>query len=277
MDIMIRGHRCVYERTGRGSDLTLLHSVGLSTREGWRNQIPALAKHFTVLSYDFRGLGQSETGREPLGVDTFVSDLEELLARLGITRTALMGVSLGGFVSQAFALKRPEMVSAMVLVSTTSKIYAGHAGRRAERNENIRKHGMVVAAAHQLDSHFPDDFAKANPEVLAWYKNHYEQNDPENYIAVMEDLGRFDSSARLPEIGVPPLIVGGSADHTSVAGKEPLDSAKTLNRLIAGSRLAVIEGAFHYPHLDHADEFNASVMEFLATELANQKAAAPNA
>lgn len=274
MEIIVRGHRCAYERTGQGPDLTLLHSVGLSTREGWRNQIPVLAKHFTVLSYDFRGLGQSETGREPLGVDTFVGDLEDLLAQLGIERTALMGASLGGFVAQAFALERPERVSAMVLVSTTAKIFAGHAGRRAERNDNIRKHGMAVAATHQLDSHFPDDFAKANPDVLAWYKKHYELNDPENYIAIMDDLGRFDSSARLPEIRVPTLIVGGGADRTSVAGKEPLDSAKTLNRLIPGSQLAVIDGAFHYPHLDHADIFNARVLDFLTTAVGKANAGA---
>jgi pimeloyl-ACP methyl ester carboxylesterase len=268
MDITIRGHRCVYERMGQGPDLTLLHSVGLSTREGWRNQIPALAKQFTVLSYDFRGLGESETGGEPLGVETFVSDLEELLAQLGIARTALMGVSLGGFVSQAFALKRPDLVSALVLVSTTAHIYEGHAGRRAERNANIRKHGMSAAAAHQLDSHFPDGFAKANPDVLAWYKRHYELNDPDNYIAIMDDLGRFDSRPRLPEVRVPTLIVAGGADRTSVAGKEPLDSAKTLHRLIPGAELAVIDGAFHYPHLDHAGEFNARVIEFLTATTA---------
>ena len=84
MDIMIRGHRCVYERTGQGPDLTLLHSVGLSTVEGWRNQIPALSRHFSVLNFDFRGLGQSERGTESLGVTTFVRDLEDLLEKLGI-------------------------------------------------------------------------------------------------------------------------------------------------------------------------------------------------
>ena len=263
MKIMIRGHRCVYERTGQGPDLTLLHSVGLSTREGWRNQISALSRHFTVLSFDFRGLGQSERGTEPLAVTTFVRDLEELLEQLGITRTALMGVSLGGFVAQAFALKRPDIMSALVLVSTACRIYPGHANRRAERNDNIRRHGMAVAADHQSESHFPKEFARANPDVLAWYKAHYVKNDPENYIAIMEDLGHFNSCDRLPSLRCPTLIVGGDADSTSVAGKAPLDSARTMHRLISGSELAVVRGANHYPHLDHADAFNARAIEFL--------------
>jgi 3-oxoadipate enol-lactonase len=261
--IAIRGHQCSYDRVGNGPDLTLLHSVGLSTREGWRNQASLLSRHFSVLMYDFRGLGQSTRGSEPLGVDTFVRDLEALLAGLGITRTALMGVSLGGFVAQELVLRKPDAVSSLVLVSTTSRIYEGYAARRAARNERIRKAGMAAAADHQLDSHFPADFASANPDVLDWYRAHYLANDPANYIEIMDDLGRFDSSARLAAIRCPTLIVAGGDDASSVAGRAPLDSARTLNRLIAGSELTVVDGAFHYPQVDHAEAFNATVLDFL--------------
>ena len=263
MHVSIRGHRCVYDRVGSGPDLILLHSVGLSTREGWRHQVPLLAQHFTVLSYDFRGLGESGRGEGPLGVDSFVRDLDGLLRQLGIARTALMGVSLGGFVAQEFALRHPDAATSLVLVSTTSRIDESHAARRAERNERIRTGGMAAAAEHQLDSHFPAAFAKAHPDVLAWYRGHYLANDPASYIEIMDDLGRFDSSERLAAIRCPTLIVAGGDDASSVAGREPLDSARTLNRLIAGSELAVIPGAFHYPQIDHAEAFNASALEFL--------------
>jgi 3-oxoadipate enol-lactonase len=261
--IEIRGHACVYECIGRGPHLTLLHSVGLSTRDGWRYQCAELSKHFTVLSYDFRGLGQSSRGHGPLGVDTFMRDLEELLRQLGIARTALMGVSLGGFVAQEFALRNPATIVSLVLVSTTSRIDEGHAARRAGRNEAIRRDGMAAAAAHQLDSHFPPAFAQANADAMAWYRNHYLANDPENYIEIMDDLGRFDSRERVKQIRCPTLIVAGSDDASSVAGRAPLDSARTLHRLIKASELAFIDGAFHYPQIDHADSFNARVLEFL--------------
>lgn len=263
MEISVRGHRCVYDRVGEGPDLTLLHSVGLSTRAGWRAQIPALSRHFTVLSFDFRGLGQSGRGDAPLGVATFVRDLEDLLRQLGIARTALMGVSLGGFVVQEFALRHADTVSALVLVSTTSGIFQGHAQRRAERNEKIRQHGMAAAADHQLESHFPAEFVAANPDVMAWYKDHYLANDPGRYIEIMDDLGGFDSQDRLDLIRCPTLIVAGSDDASSVAGRQPLDSAMTLHRLIVGSKLAVISGAHHYPQIDHAEAFNVRVLDFL--------------
>src|SRR3954463_2966501 len=100
MKIKLGDFQCVYDRVGEGPDLTLLHSVGLSTREGWRYQIPALAENFRVLSFDFRALGQSERGSRPPHVQTFVEDLENLLAELKISRTVVMGISLGGFVAQ---------------------------------------------------------------------------------------------------------------------------------------------------------------------------------
>jgi 3-oxoadipate enol-lactonase len=268
MEISVRNHRCVYELTGQGPPLTLLHSVGLSTREGWREQIGPLSEHFTVLTYDFRGLGQSEPGSETLGVTTFARDLEALLQALGIARTALMGVSLGGFVAQHLALARPDLVSALVLVSTTCRIFAGNEARRAERNRRIRADGMAAAADHQLVSHFPPAFAASHPDLMAWYRSHYVANDPETYIAIMEDLGRFDCCNRLGFIACPTLIVAGDQDATSVAGRRPLDSAETLHRTIRGSRLEVIAGANHYPQLDHAADFNCLVSEFLAAALA---------
>ncbi len=266
MDITIRGHRCVYDCVGTGPNITLLHSLGLSTREGWRYQIEALARHFRVLTFDFRGLGQSERGNEPLGVETFVQDLEALLQALGIARTALMGVSLGGFVAQEFTLSRPDVVAALVLVSTACKIHPGNALRRRERNEQIKKNGMASVADHQLQSHFSGNFAALNPHIMAWYKAHYIANDPESYISLMEDLGRFDIRDRIGKIGCPTLIVAGAADATSVAGRQPLDSANTLHRLINGSKLTVIEGAHHYPQIDHPEMFITRVVQFLTDQ-----------
>jgi pimeloyl-ACP methyl ester carboxylesterase len=261
----------VYEQVGSGPDLVLLHSVGLSTREGWRNQIEALSRHFRVLTYDFRGLGQSAPGTEPLGVGTFAADLDALLRELKIARAALMGVSLGGFVAQAFALAHREAVSALVLVSTTCRIFAGNAARRAERNARVRASGMAAAADHQIQSHFPPDFAAAHPDVMDWYKRHYLANDPESYIAIMDDLGRFDACERLAEIHCPTLIVAGDQDATSVAGRKPLDSATVLHECISGSELFAIAGANHYPQLDHAEAFNARVILFLQKAMVERR------
>ena len=209
MKINLGDFQCVYDRVGDGPDLTLLHSVGLSTREGWRYQIPALAEHFRVLSFDFRGLGQSERGSQPISIATFVHDLDRLLAALEISKTVVMGISLGGFVAQAFALERSERISALVLVSSTCGHAAADGPGRNARIAQVRARGMDTAVGPQLEKQFAADFAAANPEIMHWYKSHYLANDPNVYADILEELGRHVLCDRLHTIKCPTLIVGG--------------------------------------------------------------------
>ena len=268
MIIELGDFHCAYDRVGQGPDLTLLHSVGLSTREGWRYQIPALAEHFTVLSFDFRGFGEFSCGGEPLGVATFVRDLSALLAALDISRTAVMGISLGGFVAQAFTLARPELVSALVLVSTTCRHLAANQARRSERNAMVRELGMQAALDAQVEKQFAPEFARGQPgRARRGTARTISPNDPSRYADVLDDLGHFNSCDQLHTIACPTLIVAGDADTSVVAGRAPLDSARTLHGLIPGSELAVIAGARHYPQIDHAEAFNARVLAFLVAAM----------
>lgn len=264
-NIPIRGAACVYEVQGAGPPLVLIHSVGLSTRQGWRAQVPVLAQTHRVVSYDIRGLGESAAGAEPLGVATFAQDLGALMDHLEIDRAILMGVSLGGFIAQHFACMWPARAAALVLVSTACRIDAGHSGARAERNAQIRAQGMAVAAGRQLDTHFADDFRGAHPDVMDWYRDHYCANEPESYIAIMEDLGRFDCCAEIGAIACPTLIIAGAEDTGPVAGTVPGENARLLQQNIPGARLEFIAGAHHYPQIEQADAFNRNVVAFLAS------------
>ncbi|MDH3239070.1 MAG: alpha/beta hydrolase [Alphaproteobacteria bacterium] len=260
---LIRGADCVYEVTGTGPPLILIHSIGLSTRQGWRAQVPVLARTHRVVTYDIRGLGESAAGAERLGVATFAADLAGLMDHLSLPRAALMGVSLGGFIAQAFAIANPDRVSALVLVSTACRIAAGNSGARAQRNARIRAEGMGVAAGPQLESHFSGAFRTAHPEIMDWYRGHYCANDPAHYTAIMEDLGTFDCCDRLGAIRCPTLVVAGAADAGAVAGRVPLESAKALCARIPGARLEIIEDAHHYPQIEQAEAFNRAVAAFL--------------
>lgn len=260
----IRGANCVYEVAGSGPPVVLVHSIGLSTREGWRAQVPVLSRTHTVVTYDIRGLGDSEAGSEPLTVATFAADLAALMDHLEIPAAMLMGVSLGGFIAQAFACAHPERVAALVLVSTACRIADGNTGARAERNARIRAEGMEAAAGPQLESHFSGAFRTAHPEVTDWYRAHYCANDPETYIAIMEDLGRFDCCAEVAAIRCPTLVVAGSEDTGAVAGRVALQSARDLCARIPTARLEIIEGAHHYPQIERAEPFNRAVSAFLA-------------
>ncbi len=267
MDIDIGDTHLVGEVTGpeTGPALVLLHSIGLSTREGWRDQIEFLTDAgWRVVSFDFRGLGESPRGAGVPSVAQFAADTVALLDALGIDRAVVMGVSLGGFVAQMLALDYSTRVRALVLVSTTCRIRAGNSGARATRNHRILADGMAVAAGPQIDSHFPAAYRAAQPDVMDWYRRHYLANDPATYVAVMENLGRFDSSARLGEIACPTLVIAGGDDTSNVAGPVPGAAAQELATAIPGARAEMIDGAHHYPHLDHAKDFNVRIGRFLA-------------
>ncbi|MBT3792651.1 MAG: alpha/beta fold hydrolase [Rhodospirillales bacterium] len=264
-----RGASIVYDdtgdETGRRPVVVLVHSVGLSTREGWRGQVPVLARNYRVITYDIRGLGESSCGDAPMGVETFTEDLIALLDHLGIDKIILMGVSLGSFIGQAFACAHGNRLTALALVSTACRIKGGNSGVRAARNTAIREHGMKIAAGPQIDSHFPDDFRAANSGLMDWYRTHYINNDPDAYIAIMEDLGRFDYCDRLAGIACPTLIIAGGEDASSVAGTKPGESARLVAAKIPGARLEIIKGAHHYPQIDHEAVFNAVMLDFFKT------------
>lgn len=264
-EIVLNNALHVYEVRGRGPHVTLLHTVGLSTREGWRSQIPDLSRQHTVLTYDIRGLGESERGTEPLGVQTFARDLEALLGALGVEETVLMGASLGGSIAQAFTAAHPEMVRGLILVSTTCKMSAEGAARLRERSERVRIAGMQVAVDAQIKTQFSEDFIRSRPDLISWYRSHYLANDPEVYMTIMEDQASLDLCGQLRDIRCPTLIITGGNDLSPVRGREPVESAKRLHELIPNSQLVVIPEARHYPHIDHPDLFNEAVLSFLSS------------
>ena len=110
---------------------------------------------------------------------------------------------------------------------------------------------------------FSDEFRRACPDVTSWYRSHYLANRPQNYIDIMEDLATIDLCEQLEAIQCPTLIVTGEHDISPVRGTAPLESVRMLQNLIPGARLSVIRGARHYPHIDHPESFNDTVMSFL--------------
>ena len=261
--IVVNETRHAYEVSGTGPHVTLLHTVGLSTRQGWRNQVPVFAQYFAVLTYDIRGLGKSERGGKELGVRSFAEDLHALLSSLGIGKTVLIGASLGGSIAQAFAAAHPEAVRGLVLVSTTCKMSLEGATRLRERNQRIRSAGMKVAVDAQIRAQFSEGFIRDRPETIDWYRSHYLANDPAAYMEIMEDQATLDLSEQIRHIRCPTLIVTGADDLSPVRGREPGESARLLHDSIPGSQLLVIPGARHYPHIDHPDLFNEAVLSFL--------------
>ncbi len=106
-----------YEIYGTGKPLVLIAGLGYSLWQ-WHKMIPYLAKHFQVIAFDNRGVGQSDKPAGPYTAQLLAADTVGLLDALKIERAIIMGHSMGGFVAQALALDFPQRVEKLILCST---------------------------------------------------------------------------------------------------------------------------------------------------------------
>src|SRR5436190_1898710 len=112
--------RCYYEILGQGEPLLLVPGLGVTCRT-WDPVLPELARHFTLIMVDNRGLGLSAPKRPPRSTADYSTDLLELLDHLQLDRAHVMGLSLGGIISQRFAVDHPSRVDRLVLVSCADR------------------------------------------------------------------------------------------------------------------------------------------------------------
>ena len=122
------GTQLYYEMMGEGHPLVLIHG-GYMDRRMWDDQFAVFAQHYRVIRYDVRGFGQTALPPVPY---TDREDLSHLLSFLGLEKTYLIGLSLGGEIAIDFTLDYPGMVDALILVgssiSGSSQHGTGYAG-----------------------------------------------------------------------------------------------------------------------------------------------------
>ncbi len=104
-----------YAVEGDGESLVFIHGLSDNLLY-WEALATALRREFKVVRFDLRGHGKSPLGDEEITIDTYANDLKSLLDELDITKTNLIGFSLGGAVAMDFALKFPDCVSINVMM-----------------------------------------------------------------------------------------------------------------------------------------------------------------
>ena len=260
MNVDINGARIHYRREGAGFPAVMLHA-GVADSRMWQPQMDAFAKGFDVVRPDMRGFGDSELPPRPWKPH---DDLMALMDELHLKPAHLVGCSMGGSLAIDFAIDHPERVSKLVLVG------AGMSGAKQDpRHEGL--YAEVTAADERGDMK-----AVNEAEMYLWLDGPYR---PRGYVAqplraLFLDMNGKNLDAdwskspmqsleppaaeRLNEITAPTLVIVGDADL------EPIrEMADLLASSIAGARKVVIQDAAHLPNLEHPEEFNRIVLEFL--------------
>jgi pimeloyl-ACP methyl ester carboxylesterase len=229
-------YRLHYREYGAGPPLVLIHGLSGSA-SWWRRNVPALSERFRVLVLELVGYGSNRAWR-PARILATADLLAEFIATLPEGRAHVIGHSMGGQIATQLAGRRPDRVDRLVLASASGLL----------RTDLLR---MALRLPLQA-RHSPFDFApRLTVDAL--------RAGPLNLLLSALDILRDDVSEAIAHIRTPTLLIWGRNDKLV-----PVAVGETVQRLIPGSRLAVLPRAGHVPMWDRPAEFNRLVVEFLS-------------
>jgi len=265
----VNGTRLYYEVAGTGHPLLLIHG-GLVDRRLWDDQFNVFAQHYQVIRFDVRSFGDSAPITAETPPYSLEEDLYSLLKFLGIEKTYVLGLSMGGAIAINFTLMYPEMVDALIPVAMgLSGFEPAEEDRASEAEVYEAIRSGNVARAVELTLRFWTDGPMRTPEqvnpavrekVRAMTTRNFERPEDEN--ATPPRALEPPAISRLSEIHVPTLIIFGDQDVRDI-----LKIADILEREIPGAKKVVIPGTAHHLNMEKPEEFNRIVLDFLGYQL----------
>lgn len=224
---------------GTGPLVMLLHPLA-QCGEFWRPLIDVLSPEFHVIAPDARGHGESQWDGSPFTVEDMAADVALIIERTGDQPAAVLGMSMGGCASIALAVRRPDLVSGLVLADTTADYGPDKESAWAARAETAATKPRAQQLAFQHDRWFSPAFLESDPEEVARVSELFLATDSRAHAAASRALGAYDDSARLGEIDVPTLIVVGEEDYAT-----PPAMAEALRAGIPHSELEILRNTRH--------------------------------
>ena len=252
----VNGIKLYYEIHGTGHPLVLLHG-GLGATSMFGPNLPALAKGRQVIAADLQAHGRTADIDRPISPELMAEDIAALIKHLGLDRPDVMGYSLGGGVAFFVALRHPELVGKLVLVSTPIR-------RNAFYPDILGQQGQVTAEAAEAMKQTPmyQLYASIAPK-------------PEDWPRLLTKMGEsmkndYDFTKEFGKLQPTTLIVAADADIFP-----PAHAVEVFGLLGGGKRdggwdgsgrpksqLAILPGLTHY-NIGSAPALSAVVIPFL--------------
>ncbi len=252
----------IYEGPFGAPPLLLIHGFTASAASFLSN-IAGLREHFTVITCDLLGHGDSDAPEDPAlyGPGFAVDRIADLLDELDYDDVLLCGHSLGAALALRFALDQPHRVAGLILINSNSAAGTPEWRESARPGllalaRQVREQGLDPLRDSRL---FPAASRRLPPEAREQLTRDFDRLSPEGVAGTAESLtADVNAWERLPELRVPTLVVIGDRDQNFV------DAAPAfLERLPAEyTRWIVLEGAGHAANLEAPGEFNAAVAAF---------------
>jgi pimeloyl-ACP methyl ester carboxylesterase len=253
-----------YNVDGSGDPVVLIGGFTM-VKESWELQIAELSRHFQVISFDNRGVGETSFPSEPFTIADMAADTVGLMDALDIESAHVFGVSMGGLISQILALDHPDRVERVVLGCTS------HGGRHAVRPERevmeilARASDPTMEVEEAVRSRLPilfaERFLREEPERLEEFVQFSLKYwpTPQGAAGQIGALSVFNVKRRLGEIRCPVLVITGSEDRMM-----PPENSKLLAGGIAGAELYMVDDAGHSFFVEKPGEVNGVLIGFFS-------------
>jgi pimeloyl-ACP methyl ester carboxylesterase len=268
--VEIDGAPVNYVDIGSGDHPPVVFVHGLGGQwQNWLENIPRAAQERRAIAIDLPGFGLSPMPHEEITIPGYGRTVNALCDRLGLGVVELVGNSMGGFISAEVAIQFPQRVDRLILVSaagitsadldrrpiqTLGRIATVVTNWSAPLDRKIASRAKARHLALALVARHPS-LLKADLAYEGFFKGTGKPGFNDALLACLE----YDFRERLPEIGVPTLIVWGEQDSII-----PVKDADEFERLISDSRKVVMRQTGHIGMAERPAAFNDLMIDFLA-------------
>lgn len=237
--------------------IVFANSLGTDFRI-WRDLVVRLAGDFPIVLYDKRGHGLSDIGATPYSIADHASDLAGLLDHLNVRNAIICGLSVGGLIAQALYQTRADLVQALILCSTASKI--GTEETWNSRIAAVEEDGIESILDTVMERWFTPVFRRPDNVAFTGYRNMLARQPREGYAATCAAIRDADYTEAARRIDVPTLCIVGDQD-----GATPPDLVQSTARIIPGARFEVIKDAGHIPCVEQPEVLTELVKAFIGS------------
>ncbi len=271
--LTVGGRRANVIELGSGPPVVFIHGLSGSW-QNWLEQLPVFAREHRVVAFDLPGFGGSAMPGEQISISGYGRWVDTLLDRLGVQSAAVVGNSMGGFIGAELAIRYPERVERLVLISAAGlsiehmrnehvlaalrtlenrlAAYTGWLGSRSDALTNRPRTRRLIFA---IVAHRPE--LLPGPLVAEQVRG----SGKPGFVPALDALTNYPIRDRLGEIACPALIVWGANDRLI-----PARDADEFERLIPNARKVVWPETGHVAMLERPEAFNRLLAAFLAEE-----------
>ncbi len=259
-NVTTNGHEFSVFDEGTGLPIVFVHGFPLN-HTMWQGQLDAFADAYRVIAPDLRGFGNSGVTEGTATMDQFADDLNAILDSLDVTEPiTYCGLSMGGYIGWQFMRKYGRRIKALILCDTRAAADSPEGIENRHRlAEAVLEHGPEPAVNTMLPSLVSEKTNEEKPQVLHQLREMIIGTDRRIIAAALLGMAaRPDSTAMLPDITIPTLVIVGVEDKLT-----PALEMKQMAEAIPGAEFVEIPHAGHMAPMEDPQTVNATMVRFL--------------